>query len=78
MCIFYFLLIGEGGGGDVILVNKQLFYLSAAIFILKSFLYIQAKRKRGRTPTPGRYHGVNDKRGKYAIHAFMCQLSRAN
>ncbi|KAM7491422.1 hypothetical protein LguiA_034343 [Lonicera macranthoides] len=38
-------------------------YLNRSVLEGRLITVEKAKRKRGRTPTPGRYHGVNDKRG---------------
>ncbi|OVA13978.1 RNA recognition motif domain [Macleaya cordata] len=38
-------------------------YLNRSVLEGRLITVEKAKRKRGRTPTPGRYHGVKDKRG---------------
>ncbi|KAF7828246.1 serine/arginine-rich splicing factor SR45a-like [Senna tora] len=39
-------------------------YLNRSVFEGRLITVEKAKRKRGRTPTPGKYHGLRDKRGR--------------
>ncbi|KAH8513396.1 hypothetical protein H0E87_006608 [Populus deltoides] len=54
--------------------NRCVKYLNRSVLEGRVITVEKAKRKRGRTPTPGRYQGLRDKRGMYQCYACVAIL----